>query len=222
MVCRKIARPGLRARDGHCTDLDLSHILAHHRSWRTVGGDRCRTAPSVRSPILTLTRLIRVQSFELLVTAGGEFRAELTRIALHRLWMQRSRESLPRIAHSTNFNDRGVIFFLADAQQAPMHHTGMVIPPDRIMFYSQGAEHYQRSPVPCRWASMSLPIEDLAAAGQVIAGRDLAAPKVTALIRPPPGLMSRLSQLHAAAGHLAAMAPAFWRIPRSPKRSSKN
>jgi len=93
----------------------------------------------------------------------------------------------------------------------------MEIPPDRVMFYSQGAEHYQRSPVPCRWASMSLPIEDLAAAGQAIAGRDLAAPKVTTSIRPPPGLLSRLSQLHAAAGRLAATAPAILAHPEVAK-----
>jgi AraC-like DNA-binding protein len=181
-----------------------------------MGGQMPRSTISAFGDPDAYQRSIRVQSFELLVTAAGEFRSELTRIALHRLWMQRSRESLPRIAHSTNFKDRGVIFFLSDAQ-APMHHTGMELPPGGVMFYSPGAEHYQRSTIPCRWASMSLPIEELAAAGQAIAGRDLAAPKVTALIRPPPAMMGRLSQLHAAAGDLAATAPEILTHPEVAK-----
>ena len=35
---------------------------------------------------------IRAGEVELLVTAPGSFHAELTRVDLHRLWMQRSRE----------------------------------------------------------------------------------------------------------------------------------
>jgi len=54
---------------------------------------------------------------------------------------------------------------------------------------------------------MSLTLEDLAAAGQAIVGRELTAPRATQIVRPPPHLMSRLLQLHEAAGQLAETVP---------------
>jgi hypothetical protein len=61
---------------------------------------------------------------------------------------------------------------------------------------------------------MSLPHEDLAAAGEALIDRELTAPSFTHRIRPPAPLLSRLSNLHEAAGHLAKTAPAFWPNPR--------
>ena len=165
------------------------------------------------STVLTFTdpyeyqKSVRGAEVQQFVTAPGEYRAELTRIDLHKLWMQRSREVLPRVSHAANSTSRNVIFFLADAQQPSMHHTGMELPPGCIRLYSAGAEHYHRSWTACHWASMSLTADDLASAGLDIAGRHLVAPRVTRPIRPPPHLMSRLMKLHEAAGNLAATVP---------------
>ena len=152
-------------------------------------------------------RSLRADQVELVVTAPGEFRGEVTRIDLHRLWLQRSQVSLPGVIHSAVSKSRNGIFFLANRQQAPIHHTGKELPPGCMMVYSAGAEHHHRSSTACHWTAMSLGLEDLAAAGQAIAGRDLTAPKANLLIRPSPLLMDRLRRLHAAAGHLAATAP---------------
>ena len=152
-------------------------------------------------------RAIRAAEISLIVTAPGRFRADLTRIDLHQLWMQRSRELLPRIAHSAVRGDRNVIFFLADTNQASIYHTGIEIQPGHIVFDRRGAEHHHRSSSACYWGSMSLTPDDLAAAGQAVAGYDLIAPKVTRMIRPPDNLMSRLLRLHETAGHLAANVP---------------
>src|SRR5690242_225257 len=152
-------------------------------------------------------RSLRAEAVEVVVTAPGDFRGEVTRIDVDRLWLQRGRESLPRVVHSAVSKTRNGIFFLADAQQAPTHHTGKEFPPGCIMSYSAGAEHHHRSSTTCHWAAMSLGLEDLAAAGQAIAGCDLTVPKVSELIRPPAPLMNRLARLHSAAGDLAATAP---------------
>ena len=48
---------------------------------------------------------IRVARTEMTVIGGGHFRARLTDINLHRLWMQRFSESLARVTHS--FHPRG-------------------------------------------------------------------------------------------------------------------
>src|SRR5690242_6032126 len=152
-------------------------------------------------------RSLRAEAVEVVVTAPGDFRGEVARIDVDRLWLQRGRESLPRVVHSTVSKTRNGIFFLADAQQAPTHHTGKEFPPGCMMVYSAGAEHHHRSSVACHWAAMSLDLEDLAAAGRAITGRDLTAPKISELIGPPMPLMDRLLRLHAAAGDLAATAP---------------
>ena len=43
---------------------------------------------------------IRNTKAEVTVTGRGQFAAKITRIDLHRLWMQRFSDNLPRIAHS--------------------------------------------------------------------------------------------------------------------------
>jgi len=150
---------------------------------------------------------VRAAELNVFVTSPGDYRAELTRIDLHRLWMQRSRFTLPQIAHSAVTTDRNVIFFLANVHQKPMYHSGRELIAGDIIFNSSGAEHYHRGLAGCHWGAMSLAPDDLAAAGRDLAGYDLAAPAVTRLIRPPPHLMLRLLHLHEAAGHLAATVP---------------
>src|SRR4051812_17445599 len=79
---------------------------------------------------------IRAAAVNIFISSPGEYRAEVARIDLHKLWMQRCQETLPRIAHAANIPSRNAIFFLTDAEQASMHHTGMELKPGEIMFYA--------------------------------------------------------------------------------------
>jgi hypothetical protein len=54
---------------------------------------------------------IRATRAEITVTARGHFAAKLTRIDLHRLWMQRFSDNLPRIGHSASPTGRAIISF---------------------------------------------------------------------------------------------------------------
>src|SRR5262245_55974095 len=54
---------------------------------------------------------IRQGTVELTITERGRFDAHLVRIDLHRLWMQRFSESLPRIAHAAGWGGRAIIGF---------------------------------------------------------------------------------------------------------------
>ena len=74
---------------------------------------------------------IRSAHGKILVTARGDFRAELVQIDLPRLWMQRGRENLPRIFHATLPSERAPIGFLAGANQAAVHHCGVEVSPRR-------------------------------------------------------------------------------------------
>jgi len=145
---------------------------------------------------------------ELFVATKGEFRAELTQINLHKLWMQRADETLPRILQSAVSTKRAPIVFLADANQTAMQHSGLEVSPGAIIVDGLGATHHHRSWGPCRWASMSLTPDELAEAGTVISGRELTVPSVTHLIRPAPALMGGLLSLHEKVAQLAKTAPA--------------
>lgn len=160
---------------------------------------------------------LRAADVRVFVSAAGDYRADLTWIDLHRLWMQRSRMALPSVIHCKLFNERRVVFFPASSQQAPTHHSGIAVSPGELMFNAPASEHYYRTPADCHWAAMSLTPEDLARAGRALVGREVAAPNKTQLIRPPPRLMSRLMRLHEAAGHLAVDSPEILAHPEVAK-----
>jgi AraC-like DNA-binding protein len=149
---------------------------------------------------------VRPAQIEVFVTAKGNFHAELTRVELPRLWLQRGHESLPRIIRSTVSAERPPIFFLA-SEQVAVHHSGMEVSFGEILSVPAGSSHYHRSWASSYWATISLAREDLAAAGYALVGEDLTAPTTTRRLRPAPPLMVRLLKLHAAAGQLAEAAP---------------
>jgi AraC-like DNA-binding protein len=149
----------------------------------------------------------RTQVAEGVVTARGEYRSELTRTDLHRLWMQRGDETLARVLNFTASGQRVPILFATDQRQAAMHFSGLELSPDEIIVIGYGTASHHRTSAACQWGAISLTLEDLVAAGQAIIGRELAAPSFTHRIRPPPALFARLLSLHEAAGHLAKTAP---------------
>ncbi len=166
------------------------------------------------SAVLTFTdpdayhaNIRRTQVVEGVVTARGEYRSELTRTDLHRLWMQRGDENLARVLNFAPAGERVPILFATDQRQAAMYFSGLELSPDEIIIIGFGAASHHRSSAACRWGAISLTLEDLVAAGQAIIGRELTAPPFTYRIRPPPALFARLLNLHEAAGHLAKTAP---------------
>jgi AraC-like DNA-binding protein len=76
-----------------------------------------------------------------------------------------------------------------------------------LVVYRSGSINHQQTEGPTSWATMSLAPQDLAAAGQAIAGCEVIAPSDTVVVRPPAAAMARLMMLHEAAGRLAKIAP---------------
>jgi len=73
--------------------------------------------------------------------------------------------------------------------------------------YSEGQNNYRRSSGFAAYGGMSLPVAEMAAFGEALAGIDLTPPCDAMLIAPLPAAMARLQRLHAAAGDLAETAP---------------
>jgi AraC-like DNA-binding protein len=150
---------------------------------------------------------VRASRTELFVTAAGAFHGEVTAIDLQRLWLQRGADNLARLARLSVKPDRAPISFHADVDQAPIQHAGGEVTPGEILVHAADAVHIQRTRGAYRWSSMSLTPEDLARAGETIAGRPLTVPADTFAFRPPPALMARLMALHQAATQLAKQQP---------------
>jgi len=131
-----------------------------------------------------------------IVTARGEYRSELTRIDLHRLWMQRGDESLPRVVASRRTGSGRQFLLATDRNQPAMHINGMAVSESEIALHGVSSLRHSRSSAACRWGALALTQEDLAAAGQALIGREFIAPSMTDRIRPPAPLLSRLRNLH--------------------------
>ncbi len=150
---------------------------------------------------------LRRPRVEGIVTGRGEYRAELTRIDLHRLWMQHGDESLPRVLDLSPSRERPAIVLGTSQKQPAMHLDGRELPQHEIIVVGSGVPIRFRSSGACHWRAMSLTLGDFVASAQAITGREFIAPFFTQFIRPPPAFLARLSNLHEAAGHLARTAP---------------
>ena len=149
---------------------------------------------------------IRQGTVDLTVTERGQFAAKITRIDLHRLWMQRFSENLSRVSHVAGWGGRAVIAFRTEPGPSFLR-SGIEMQPTVIIRHSAGQSYFHHSSGFASYASMSIPIEDMATAGSVIAGVDLTPPKDVHAHVPASHAMARLQRLHAAAGHLAEEAP---------------
>jgi len=149
---------------------------------------------------------IRASGVELVVTGRGEFRAGLITVDLHRLWMQWGCESLPRIARAAQSENRRAILFLAGRDEPAIRYRGRELTAGEILVHGPGETSYQRTSAACRWAAMSLTPEDLAAAGRLLAGREILVPRDTIIVRPTRDAFTRLLRLHKAADSLAQTA----------------
>jgi hypothetical protein len=149
---------------------------------------------------------IRATEAEITVTERGQFTAKLIRINLHRLWMQRFSDDLPRVGHSAAKSGRAIISFRTRPGPSLLWG-GAEMHPTNIVRHGEGERTFQRSSGSASWGAMSLPMEDAAAVGEAMGGCDLTPPRKAMLITPPPEAMARLQRLHSAAGRLAEEAP---------------
>jgi AraC-like DNA-binding protein len=145
------------------------------------------------------------EDLKCIITAPGDYHADLTLIDLHQLQLQRGSVSLPRIVYSAHTNDL-CNFCFSTADQPPVLFNGIEVPQVSMAFYSPRAEYFVRSSGECFWGGISLAQEALAAAAQSLIGREITAPISTQLISPSPPLMARLLTLHRAASQLAVTA----------------
>jgi AraC-like DNA-binding protein len=155
---------------------------------------------------------IRAADVEVVPTAKGEFRCELTQINLNKLWIQHFDERLPRIYSATMKPGRQVVGFLMDEHQPAMRHSGMDVLADHIIICGDEALR-QRSEAGARYGSMSLTTDDLQAAYKALVGREFLSPQTTYLARPNAELMSRFLVLHRTVAKITRTASELFEMP---------
>ena len=149
---------------------------------------------------------IRATQYEVTVTGRGPFSANLTRIDLNTMWMQRFESNISWIAHANNMPGRAIFAFSTDPKL--VFHRGVdEVRATEIIRLADGQATYQRATGPVSFATMSLPIAVSATAGATMAGVDLTPPAHAVTLRPHPARMGELQRLHAAATGLAHDAP---------------
>ena len=150
---------------------------------------------------------VRGGCVDLTVTKRGNFHAKLTRIDLHRLWMQRFSESLPRVVDLTDLLAGRVYVTFRTRPGPSLVQGGVEILGTAVLRHGRTQQYYQRSSGSADFASMSLPTAEMASVGEALAAADLTTPQQNISVAATPEAMARLQRLHAAAGHLAEEAP---------------
>jgi AraC-like DNA-binding protein len=149
---------------------------------------------------------VRHGTVELTITGRGHLAAQIIRIDLHRLWMQRFSDNLPRVSHTDSPGKRAVISF--PTQPGPsLFFNGVDVGPTNIIRHSERSDFFLRSSLTTGFGFMSLAVEDMTSVGAAIAGYDLTPPRDARILTPLPSAIATLQRLHAAAGHLAETTP---------------
>lgn len=153
-----------------------------------------------------LTSAVRGTDLTLSITQRGAFTAELIRIDLHTLWMQRGSDSLARVRHHNNVPGRAMFSFVPRSRPSLLVN-GMEQSSMTILRSREAGSGVQVSTGPAHIASMSLPIADIEALGATYGDGNLTPPRDTFMTYPAATAMERLHRLHEAAGYLAEHTP---------------
>jgi len=143
---------------------------------------------------------------KLLPTKRGSFHAEITRIGMNKLWMQRFKVALPQISTIAVTSKRKHIGFLLETSHSGLHHCGLEVSRNDIVVGGLDELH-QRSEEGFHYGTMSLPTNELFALYRTIVGRDLLDKPQIMMARPNLESMSRLRKIHDVIGQLANAAP---------------
>jgi AraC-like DNA-binding protein len=163
---------------------------------------------------LSFQAAISTADLQLLPTARGQFRAELTKVCFDQFWMQRFYQNLPLINAGAMKPGRRVFTFFTSAEPQAMRHCGRdVLSGDIIVNNSD--EIHQQTEAEFRLGSMSLTTRALDAACKAITGREFSGSPLKHLVRPNAALMSRLLKLHEMVGQIATTVPEVLEVPEA-------
>jgi AraC-like DNA-binding protein len=136
-------------------------------------------------------------SRRVLITGHGRFRARLTWIALESLRVVAGEESLPRIAFVT-VPQHMILVVLQRKPYPPAIWGEIVMQAGEILTFGPGSSAHARTEGPSRWATLLVPVRDLARFGRAMVGREFVMPTRIQRWLPAKAPGRLLQRLHAA------------------------
>jgi AraC-like DNA-binding protein len=149
---------------------------------------------------------------ELTPTGRTPFWMRVVRVEFENLWLHQVHESGPRTKHAAQMPARAFVKFLTTPGQELVTQ-GVTLPYQGILRHSHGHCYYDRTSDAVHWAAISMPVEQLVAAGIAIGGCDLAPVRNLSIIVPPTEAMVNLRAIHATVTALAERAPSVLAVP---------
>ena len=126
--------------------------------------------------------------------------------------MQRFHSFLPQVITVAHKPDRRIISFLTEPKSPTLLYGGIEVLPGDIIVNRCDVVHKRFDP-DIRNGGMFLPINEFNATVKAITGREFPEKPQNSIIRPDPGLVSRLLSLHKAVGQLAHDTPDILELP---------
>ena len=142
---------------------------------------------------------------DLLIVAGGEFRARLTRVALQDVTLAHAEENVDRLASITV--PPGLVRILLPPHRGRLVCSGMLVDSGCLITQATGKDRLERLVSPCHWRDIILPVRQLVRYGRAVIGRPIAVPADVGLWHPPVGSLRELIRLHAAVMRIAETHP---------------
>lgn len=142
----------------------------------------------------------------LLITGRGQFRARLTRIALHRLHLAAGEEELSRIAFITVPAGMVLVSLPVGKRPSPVWG-GIEMRAGSMITLGPGERVHARTGGPCGWGAIRLPDQELLHYGRALCGAGFVVPPALAAWRPSSAAARHLAQLHRAAIRMAEARP---------------
>ena len=118
-----------------------------------------------------------------LITEQGRFRARLTQVALHHIYLAAGEEELSRIAF-IDVPPATVLISLAVGEGPAPIWGGVPMRRNEIVTIGPGERLHARTEGPCRWSTIRAPLHALLHYGRAVSGTRFAAPRGIARWRP--------------------------------------
>lgn len=138
----------------------------------------------------------------LLVNDRGEFKARVTTVRLHHLYLFRSEEDFPRIAYISLAPGFVFVGFAASASRA-MVWGGVELQPGEIVLHSHAERFHQRTDGSCSLGLIGLAEAQLERYSEAVVGKAVGALTAARILRPALRNSARLLRLHAQVCRLA-------------------
>jgi AraC-like DNA-binding protein len=149
---------------------------------------------------------IRGAKVDFVFSSQKDFEAKLTWVEFRQLRLLRGQENLPRVARVAFESDLICIAFPL-SHDPPQVCNGIELQPGDLILHGQGETVHRLTRGPSQWGLISLAPQYLAAWGNTLAGRNLAAPAAARILRPSRLDAARLRRLHVKACGLAETKP---------------